>query len=339
MRILLTEFEEMANALRTDEPVLVVTHESPDGDALGSLFAMKLMCEQLGKETSIYLAPETGLPRELAFMVLDDLLRNPPSDCESRVLVALDCANARRIGPDDSPIKRAKSVLNIDHHHDNTRFGDCNLIVENASSTAEILVELSQSLDIEITPQIAEALYVGVVTDTGRFQYSNTTSKTLRFAADLHEAGANIPRIFRNIYESVDLAELRLLSRAIENICVFDQGRLVISFLTRNDFEKASAGEPMAEGIIDYLRAISGAEMVSLIREPPFDSSLPPRKVSLRSSRSDIDVSAIARNFGGGGHRQAAGFSSEQEVEDLVSGLQNAYRKQRNQGGKSFDES
>lgn len=322
------DIEAMARALREAERVLVVTHESPDGDALGSMLATKLACEQLGKDVLAYLTPETGLPREYRFMNLENVLREPPEDCETRVLVAVDCANARRIGPDEMPLACAASVLNVDHHHDNTRFGDVNLVVEDASSTAEILADLFSRLGVELTQQIAEALYIGVVTDTGRFQYTNTTPKTLRLAAELLEAGVNSQRIFQDIYESVELAKLRLVARALDNVRVLHGGRLIISSLTRDDFASAGADEPLAEGIIDYLRAIAGAEMVSLIREPPLDGKLPPRKVSLRSANAGIDVSAIAREFGGGGHRQAAGFSTEREVDDLVAALAEAYQGQ-----------
>ena len=320
-----TDFDAMVEALRETTQVLVVTHESPDGDALGSLLAMKLACEQLGKDVCAYLTPETGLPREYGFMELDDIVRAPPENSERRTLIALDCANARRIGPDESPMERAARVLNIDHHHDNTRFGEVNLVVDDASSTAEILADLFARLGVELTQPIAEALYIGIVTDTGRFQYTNTTPRTLRLAASLLEAGTDAQRIFRDVYESVELVKLRLLARALDNVRVRDEGRLIVSSLSRADFASAGADEPLAEGIIDYLRAIAGTEMVSLIREPPLDGMLPPRKVSLRSTNSGIDVSAIAREFGGGGHRQAAGFSTEREVEDVVAALEKLY--------------
>jgi phosphoesterase RecJ-like protein len=323
-----TDFNATVRALREAERVLLVTHESPDGDALGSLVAMKLACEQLGKDVVAYLTPETGLPREYAFMDLAGVLRAPPEDCESRVLVALDCANARRIGPDQSPHERAASILNIDHHHDNSRFGDVNLVIADASSTAEILAEILAALEIDLTPSLAEALYIGVLTDTGRFQYGNTTPKTLRLAADLLESGADAHRIFQDLYESIELGKFRLLGRALENATVLDEGRLIVASLSREDFAKAGADEPLAEGIIDYLRAVAGTDMVALIREPPLDGSLPSRKASLRTTHSGIDVSAIARQFGGGGHRQAAGFSTDQDVDELIVALQAAYQGQ-----------
>ncbi len=318
----------MVRALAAAERVIVVAHESPDGDALGSLVAMRLACEQLGKDVVMYLTPETGLPREYAFMDINGVLRSAPDDCETRVLIALDCANARRVGPDQSPLERAASVLNIDHHHDNSRFGDINVVVADASSTAEILADLFEQLRVELTPAIAEAVYIAIVTDTGRFQYGNTTPKTLRLAAELLEAGADAHRIFQDLYESTELGKLRLLARALDNARVLDDGRLIVASLSRDDFAKADADEPLAEGIIDYLRSVAGTDMVALIREPPLDGLLPPRKASLRTTHAGLDVSAIARQFGGGGHRQAAGFSTDEEVDDLVAALEAAYRGQ-----------
>jgi phosphoesterase RecJ-like protein len=168
-----------------------------------------------------------------------------------------------------------------------------------------------------LTPEIAEALYIGVVTDTGRFQYSNTTPKALRLAADLVEAGADVHGIFRHVYETVQFAKLKLLARALEHARAYNGGRLVISYLVRSDFKDAGAEEPFSEGIIDFLRASEGSELVALIREPPTAGG-PSHRISLRSSSDDLDVSAIARKSGGGGHVQAAGFSSELPLEEIV---------------------
>jgi phosphoesterase RecJ-like protein len=320
-----TEQAAVAAALRGHDRFLVTTHENPDGDALGSLLAMKLALTQLGKDVRTYLAGSTPLPQEYAFMRLDDdLLRELPDDAAERVLVAVDCANESRLGPDPEILMSAPLVLNIDHHHDNTRFGDVDLVVSHASSTGEVLSDLFRELGVRVTPEIAEALYIALVTDTGRFQYTNTTPKTLRLAAELVEAGANIHRVFQGVYESVQFAKLKLLARALERAQVFEGGRLVVSHLLREDFTDVGAAEPYAEGIIDYLRAVEGADMAVLIREPP-RSDGPTRRVSLRASVDELDVSAIARRWGGGGHRQAAGFSSEAPVDELTESIRRAF--------------
>jgi len=307
----------VAEAIWANDAFLVVTHENPDGDALGSMLAMAIALHGLGKDVVMYLSGEAPTPGEYRFLDLSGLRRALPDDTEERVLLALDCASERRIGPERDVVERSRMVVNVDHHHDNTRFGDVNLIVDDASSTAEIVRDVLASLDVGLTPDIAEALYVALVTDTGRFQYSNTTPKALRLAADLVEAGADVHGIFRLVYETVQFAKLKLLARALDRAELFENGRLVVSYLLKDDFADVGAEEPYSEGIIDYLRSVEGSEMVALIREPPRDGG-PARRISLRSSRDEVDVSAVARAAGGGGHRQAAGFSSELEIPEIV---------------------
>src|ERR671937_2530129 len=306
----------VVEALRSHDRFLVTTHENPDGDALGSLLAAKLGLEQLGKDAVMALYGNAPLPGEYAFMELDELRRDWPEDAETRLLLALDCANETRIA-DPAILERASLVIDVDHHHDNTRFGDLNLIVPRASSTGEVLRDAFRELSVELTPEIAEALYIALVTDTGRFQYTNTTPKALRLAAELVEAGADVHRIFQGVYESVQFAKLKLLARALERARVYEGGRFVVSYLLRSDFKEFGVGEEYAEGIIDSLRAVDGAEMAATIREPPEPPDAD-RRVSMRSSHDELDVSAIARKRGGGGHRQAAGFSTHESIEEIV---------------------
>jgi phosphoesterase RecJ-like protein len=311
------DLQAVAEALRANDRFLVTTHENPDGDALGSLLSTTLALRQLGKDVVMYLYGESPLPGEYSFMELEDLRRSLPDDSGDRVLVAVDCAKADRLGPDSVVLDRAASVVDIDHHHDNTRFGDVNLIVPDASSTGEVLRDVFRELDVRLTPEIAEPLYIALVTDTGRFQYTNTTPKALRLAAELVEAGADVHRVFQGVYESVEFAKLKLLARALERAQIYEGGRVVVSYLLRTDFADVGAAEPYSEGIIDYLRAVEGAWLAVLIREPPRDEG-PSRRVSLRSSIDELDVSAIARKSGGGGHRQAAGFSSEATIDEIT---------------------
>jgi phosphoesterase RecJ-like protein len=313
-----TDLENVANAVRAHERFVVTTHENPDGDALGSLLATKLMLDALAKETSMYLAGTVPPPREYRFMPLEKLERGAAPPMEGRVLFAVDCANEGRLGRDaETLLAGARFAINVDHHHDNTRFGDVNLVRPDASSTAEILRELLTELEVPLTPGIAEALYIAIVTDTGRFQYSNTSAKALRLAAELVDAGADVHRVFQGVYENVAFAKLKLLARALERARVLEGGRVVVSHLERADFEDAGAEEPFSEGIIDYLRAVEGAQVAALIREPPTRNG-PSRRVSLRTTEENLDVSAIARKSGGGGHKQAAGFPSEASVGEIT---------------------
>src|SRR5438477_6555682 len=210
------ELRAVAEALRSNDRFLIVTHENPDGDALGSMLAMKLGLDRLGKDLVTFLPGESGIPSDLSLLRLEGLQRELPPDATARVLLALDCANAARMGAAAELLGRVPLSIDVDHHHDNTRFGMINLIVADASSTGEVLRDLFRELDVELTHEIAEALYIALVTDTGRFQYTNTTPKALRLAAELVEAGADVHRVFQGVYESVQFAKLKLLARALE---------------------------------------------------------------------------------------------------------------------------
>jgi len=312
-----TDLAAVAEAIRRHDRFLLVTHENPDGDALGSILGTKLGLDCLGKDSVMYLGGDTDPPAEYGFLALDQLHRDLPADGGERVLLALDCANAQRMGAAAGLLGEVPLSIDVDHHHDNTRFATLNYVVADASSTGEIVRDLLRELDVRLDPEIAEALYVALVPDTGRFQYTNTTPKALRLAAELVDAGADVHRVFQGVYESVQFAKLKLLARALERAQVFEGGRIVVSYLLRTDFAEVGAPEPYSEGIIDFLRAVEGADMAVLIREPPRQDG-PARRVSLRASIDELDVSAIARKSDGGGHRQAAGFSSEASIEEIT---------------------
>jgi phosphoesterase RecJ-like protein len=319
-----TDLTAAADAIRANDRFLLVAHENPDGDALGSIVGMAKGLERLGKDSVMYLAGELALPQEYGFMELGGLRRELPEDAAARVVLALDCANASRTGLAPEFLEAAPLVLDVDHHHDNSRFGQVNLIVPDASSTGEIVRDLLTELDVALTPEIAEPLYVALVTDTGRFQYANTTPKALRLAAELVDAGVDVHRVFQGIYESVEFAKLKLLAKALERAELYEGGRLVISYLVREDFNALGVGEEYAEGIIDYLRAVDGTKMAATIREPPEPAGAD-RRISMRAASDELDVSAIARKRQGGGHRQAAGFSTPESIDEIKAFLREEF--------------
>jgi phosphoesterase RecJ-like protein len=218
-------------------------------------------------------------------------------------------------------------ILNIDHHHDNTRFGTINHVVAGASCTAEIVWDLMSALDVAPSREIADALYVGLVTDTGRFMYENTGSRAHIMAAELIEAGVEVNLIFRRLYEGVPEAKLALLTRALNSVHRYDGGRLTFARLTRGDFVQTGALESYTEGIIDQLRSVVGTKVAALVRELNCDRS-GVWKVSLRATDGTVDVSAIARAQSGGGHRQAAGFTTEMAPDELVAFLRQSIAEQ-----------
>ena len=309
--------EEMAAVLRERDRFLLTAHEGPDGDALGSLLGMHHLLRQLGKDSVTFMAAkEFPLPVEYRFLPLQEVFHEAPADMADRTVVFLDCGNIDRM-PVEFLSQGDNFRLNIDHHHDNTRFGDVNLVETGASSTAEIVYRLAQALGARITPEIAAALYVGLITDTGKFMYENTNAETHRIAAELIDAGVVVDETYRRLYEHVPIEKLRLLSRALEGIERHCRERLVVAYITEADYAASGAGEEMTEGIIDHLRSVEGSKVAALVRDQG-DRGRAARKVSLRSSGGEIDVSAIARRHGGGGHKRAAGFSTDLELGELV---------------------
>ena len=323
-----TERDEILVELREAEKLLLTTHENPDGDALGSLLAMHLIMQQLGKDSLMFLSANNfPLPHEYRHMPLGDVMQEPPGDMEERTVLFLDCGNIDRM-PVDFLQHAGVHRLNIDHHHDNTRFGSVNLVVPDASCTAEIIHGLAKEMGVEITLPIAEALYIALVTDTGKFMFENTTAAAHHMAAELIDCGVSPQSIHQRLYEGLPFSRVELLARALGAVSRYDGGSLTLTHLTQQDFAESRALESDSEGIVDHLRAIEDTAVAALVRELVDEKKQGWRKVSLRSTDGRVDVSRIARGLGGGGHRQAAGFTTELPMDQLVERLRREIAEQ-----------
>jgi phosphoesterase RecJ-like protein len=319
--------ELVLERIRADSRFVLAAHESPDGDALGSLVGMQGLLTALGKDSRMFIASEDlPLPREYGVLPLDGLIQAPPADIAERTVVFLDCGNIDRNSA--SVLRDGRHLLNIDHHHDNTRFGTVDHVVPDASCTAEIVWDLMHGLGVRPTPVVAQALYVGLITDTGRFMYENTGPRAHQMAAELIEAGVDVQAVYRRLYEETPLAKLTLLALALEKLRRFDSGELTLAALSAGDFERADAEESYSEGIIDHLRAVQGTKVAVLVRELSGGPRKGQHKVSLRATDDDVDVSVIARAQGGGGHRRAAGLSTTLELDELTEFLRDAIAAQ-----------
>jgi len=323
-----TRQSAVVEELRQAEKLLLTTHENPDGDALGSLLAMHEILEQLGKDSLMFMSPdEFPLPWEYRGWTFERLAGSPPDDVAERTVVFLDCGNIDRM-PVDFLQAAGLHILNIDHHHDNTRFGTVNLVVPEASCTAEIVYRLAKDLGVEITPPIADALYTGLVTDTGKFMYENTSPEAHRMAAELIEAGVEPHEVHRRLYEDLPFRRLQLLQRALASVERFDDGSITLAQLVKHDYAATGASEQDSEGVVDHMRAVEGTAVAVLVREQLSDERQGTRKVSLRATDGRVDVSQIARDFGGGGHPQAAGFSTPLGFADVVERLRSLVAEQ-----------
>jgi len=308
---------DVAERLPREQRLLITAHENPDGDALGCVVGLMLMAERLGVPHIGYIPGDADFPPELEFLpLLDEIARGPfPTVDQGTTAYILDCATAGRLDPEG--LRCAGCCINIDHHQDNSGFGTLNLVDPTAASTTQILFDIFQAGALRIDAEVATALYVGLVTDTGRFQYGNTSPAAHRMAAALQEAGVDVNAVYRELYENLALPKLLLLQRALTRMKLLLGGRLVESWLMLDDFVECGAKESHTEGIIDVLRTVQGVQVAALLRERCRGRE-PEFKASLRATDGAVNVADIAHVWGGGGHVRAAGFTAYGALDDIL---------------------
>jgi len=316
--------QEAARKLNEASSVVVTVHIQPDGDAFGSLLAMVKYLKGEGKNVCATWGEDIKIPEHYKWLPGINEIVDFKNCIDAEVLLTLDCANEHRLGLMEERLSRFESIINIDHHIDNSGFGTINVLDFEASATCEIVYDLLKVMNAGIDADISTLLYTGIVTDTGRFQYSNTTSKTLRTAADLVDHGAAPNVVFQNIYENLPFVSLKLLGYILERAHYIQDCGLVYSYVFDEDFKRAGAAMTDTENFIDYLRTAREAAVAAIIKETA-DGKL---KISLRS-KGTIDVGAIAREGGGGGHRNAAGVTLDKPIKDAIAWLSERVKCQR----------
>lgn len=314
MRYESPQWDEAVEALRAADEIVIACHVNPDGDALGSLLACSLGLRQLGKKTwPTWGSPEVKLPFAYRFLPGAEALVAPRDIPPAKTFLALDCGAADRLGDVEAMARDASMLINVDHHPGNENFGDINVVVTTASSTAELAAFLLKDAGVVFDRDIATCLYTGVVTDTGRFQYANSTPETLRLAADLLAYGVPAPAIASEVFDSSPFGYLKLLGRMLERATLHEQERFVYSWVTQQDLGDNGVQMDETEKLIDLLRATRAADVAAMFKEQENGSY----RVSLRS-RGSVSVGAIARSQGGGGHELAAGFTARSVEEGVV---------------------
>ncbi|MGZ5020964.1 MAG: DHH family phosphoesterase [Chthoniobacterales bacterium] len=311
-------FSAIASALRENQRIAVLSHVRPDGDAFGSQLALGLSLRSLGKDVSIW--NEDGMLDKYRFMPCAELLVRPPTAPQEFDLgVALDTAVQNRLGLAGEAV-RAPKWINIDHHPTNPRYGDLNYIDPTAPATGQILFELISEQNLPMTPEIAENLFVAISTDTGSFQYPNTTARTFEIGAELVKCGVNVGRVSQLLYESYPRRRIELLRELLGTMRFAGGGRVASFSLSLKMAKDLGAKPEDNEGLIDHLRAIQGVVVAIFFEELP-DGKV---RVSMRSKNEKADVAAIAQRFGGGGHTLAAGArvrGTLAEVEEKLLGV------------------
>lgn len=307
-------FDKAIEVLKRGKRFLVVSHVSPEGDAIGSLLGMTLALRGLGKDATAYL--EDRIPDLFKFLpgadtVVHSLDGLGPFDAT----FAVDCGQKDRLGRDFVSLKDPGCVINIDHHATNDCFGDINIIEPGASAAGELVYDFCKAASLEITRDIAVNLYVAIHTDTGSFRYSSATPDAFIKAGELVRLGAEPWDVSRRVYENYPARRYRLLAMVLSTLDVIEikgDGKIATLSVTLDMFRKAGAEKDVADGFVNYARGIEGVEVGALFRE----CGTLEYKVSLRS-KGDVDVAEVSKAFGGGGHRNAAGFTLKGSIEEI----------------------
>ena len=300
----------VARLIREAESVLVFYHVSPDGDCIGSTLGMVHGLRKLGKR--VHGVKVDPIPRIYDFMPGLDSFLVPWDEVEGEwdLALVLDCGDEERVGAAQPVVHKAKRSVNIDHHITNTAFGDFHYLDFTAAATGELVYLILRELGVTFDFNVATCLYGAIAADTGGFKYDNSAPRTFRIAADLVEAGARPYEVASSIWENETMARLALLSQALSTLQVDPGGQVAWISVTREMLERTGASDEDVEGLVNYARKVTGVEVGLLFREAP-DGKI---RVGLRS-RNTVDVGAIAKSFGGGGHARAAGCGLATDIE------------------------
>jgi len=292
--------EEMIEELRKAPKVALFSHVSPDGDCIGSMLAIGLALEKMGKEVSFY-NPDP-VPSYLSFLPGSSRISQDIPGPLPKILLFVDCTDLGRVNLSRSEFSDDSIVLNIDHHISNLFFGNFNWVDAQASAVGEVALTLISQLGVEVDRDMATNLYTAILTDSGCFEYSNTTAQTHRSAADLLDIGVDLSSIHHNIFDQKPLSQIKLLQCALNGLEIHADGQLAIMILNAEDFLKSGAELELSEGLVNHARSIAGVEVAVLLKE------VGPQEIKggLRSNLW-LNVNEIAALFGGGGHQRAAG--------------------------------
>lgn len=293
--------QRILQAIRESETFCIVGHVRPDGDCIGSQLGLAHALVNAGKQVTVW--NEDPMPRKLAFLDPERLLRAPRAGQSFDCVIAVDCASFERLGRAGACLANRRTFINIDHHTSNTRYADINWISDDEPSSGELVYHLLQAGHWPITSLIADCLFTAVSTDTGSFQYPTTRPSTYHVAAHLVERGADLEKVCNEVYQSYPLSRVRLLRHVYNRFKLTHDDRIAYFWLRKADYTRTGAGREDSEGLIDHIRAIEPVIVACLFEEMEGELT----RVSLRSKSEKIDVNEIAKSFGGGGHAAAAG--------------------------------
>jgi bifunctional oligoribonuclease and PAP phosphatase NrnA len=325
----LENLKQVAKFITDRDEWLIVTHERPDGDAIGSALAMAHILSELRKRWTVLIAEP--MPKRFDFLPLFDQVTQIGKEHHGKFknVIAVDCADVARFDNVKDALLPNAQIVNIDHHQTNPRYGVVHFVDEYAAATCELVFHLARYLGISLTDGLAKSLYTGILTDTGGFAYPNTTREVHQIAAELLASGVRPYDIAEPALESRTKEQMHLLRSGLANLRVSEDGLYASLFVTRQMLKDANANDDDAEGLVGFARSIETVEVGVLFRETLTGQV----KVSLRSKRL-IDVSRIAQSFGGGGHIRASGCTIDTSLEDAMKQVESKVRFVLTEGNK-----
>lgn len=297
-------FEEIISVIKAASHIAIFTHINPDGDAMGSSYGLKLILNSIGKKAEVFLL--SGADKSSWPLVIRGDENNISYD-ECDLFIALDAADSDRLGDYEEAFLRHKNTVAIDHHETHKEYANFT-VMKSVSSTCELIFYLADELGVSITKDIANNLYLGMVTDTGNFKFSCTSGDTLRCAAQLMDIGVNSAEIAKRVFDTKTREYYDLMKIALNKMKYYLGGKVAVLYLSELDYKEACIDETESGGIVNIPNSIDGVEVGVFIRDREENEY----KVSLRSNRY-VNVADVAMSFGGGGHNRAAGYTSKSD--------------------------
>lgn len=302
----MSTLDNILEEIKKAETIVILTHENPDGDAIGTALALYHSLQQMGKNPDVII-PE--YPRIFAFLPKTDEIKKESAVEKYDLAISVDCATIKMLNGFANYFENAKVRISIDHHSTNTMFGDLNYVSPDAPACAQVLLGILEYFNVEVTKDIGTCILTGIITDTGGFKYSGVTSETFQFVAGLMEKGINVSKVYRKVLQTKTRANFELTRLAADRLEFFEDGKVAFTYITKEDEEKVNAGSGDHEGIVETGRDIEGVEVSIFIRETEKGC-----KVSMRSNEY-VNVSDVCLLLGGGGHIHAAGVSMQCSIE------------------------
>lgn len=298
------EIVSVGMKIKNAKRIAVISPKNLDGDSLGSTCALNIVLKNLGKQSQLICLAD--IPDNMRFIpTANEFIQDLDTSTYDLFLIT-DCGEAKLTGFDKTHPEMfdgTKEFINIDHHISNTKFGTINIVKHQTAAACIVVYRLLKHWNVRITPDIATALMVGIYTDTGSFMHSNTSEEVYQVAGELLSCGASIPKIMKNIFKNTPLSTMKLWGRVMDRARQNDR-KITVSYVLQKDFDELGAKPDELSGVVDYINAVPDSYFSVLLTE--FEGKI---KGSLRTLRDDVNLSDIAKVFGGGGHAKASGFT------------------------------